>query len=335
MKPGFNYFLFVLLMLGFPVACTKERLLGDAQADPRSVFEETWRVIDERYALFPEKGINWVSVRLIYQDRFVTGMSEQSMFAELTRMLETLKDGHVTLISPFDTSTYAGFYTGYPLNFSMENIVQNYLSTGYRQQGPILYDIREGIGYVYYGQFSTQLNLSDLTIVMKAMEGTKGLILDVRNNTGGFVQAAERLAAVFSLEPVLVKYEQYKSGKERNTFTDPSPRRLRPEGIYYAQPVIILTNRSCFSACNDLVLYTKSMQQIRQYGDQTGGGGSIPSTYQLANGWYLRFSATRTLSPSFQSVETGILPDRKIDITVLDDLRGLDPILETAFLSLR
>jgi C-terminal processing protease CtpA/Prc len=335
MKQGLKYVVFALLILWLPAACTKQGVFDSVRADPRSVFEETWRVIDERYALFPEKKINWDSVRSVYQDRFVPEMSEQSMFTEITRMLETLRDGHVTLISPFDTSTYAGFYTGYPRNFSLEHVINNYLTPGYRQQGPFLYDIRENVGYIYYGQFSSQLDLADLTEVMKEMAGTKGLILDIRNNTGGFVQAAERMAAAFSQESILVKYEQYKLGKERNSFTDPVPRRLSPEGIYYAQPVIVLTNRACFSACNDFVMYTRAMQQIRQYGDQTGGGGSIPSTYQLANGWYLRFSATRTLSPSLQSVEMGLLPDKKIEITVLDDLRGADPILESAFIDLR
>jgi C-terminal processing protease CtpA/Prc len=262
-------------------------------------------------------------------------MSEQALFAELTRMLETLRDGHLTIISPLDTSSYNGFYTGFPRNFSFDNILRNYLTGLPRRQGPILYDSQDGVGYIYYKQFSSMLNLNDLRIVMESLADTKGLIVDVRDNTGGYIQAADRMASVFIKEPLIVKFEQFKSGTGREQFSDPLKRTLQPEGIYYPGRVIVLTNRSCFSACNDFVLYTKSMPQVKQYGDQTGGGGSIPSSYRLANGWFVQFSSSRTLSPALQSVEMGILPDRNLEIGVLDDLRGRDPILEAAFLDLR
>jgi hypothetical protein len=329
-----SYFLVCMSSL-LLTACHKESLFKPAATDPLSIFEETWMVVNERYALFPDKGLNWDSVHSVYRNKFTPQMSERALFSELSRMLETLRDGHLTLISPFDTASYSGFYSGYPRNFSFENVLQNYLLSAPKKQGPLVYDSQDGIGYIYYKQFTSKLDRNDLRIVVDALSGTKGLIVDVRDNTGGFIQAANRLASIFIKEPLLVKFEQYKSGTGREQFTDPLQRNLLPEGLYYPRRVIVLTNRSCFSACNDFVLYMKSIPQVKTYGDQTGGGGSIPASYRLANGWFLQYSSSRTLSPKLQSVEMGILPDRNLGIGVLDDLRGRDPILEAAFFDLR
>jgi C-terminal processing protease CtpA/Prc len=126
-----------------------------------------------------------------------------------------------------------------------------------------------------------------------------------------------------------------KKGPGHDDYMDPVPYYLSPAGTHYGNPVALLTNRSCFSACNDFVLYMSGLSNVKQIGDQTGGGGGIPRDYVLANGWKLQYTSTVTLSPAKASVENGIVPAISITITPTDETNGKDPILEKAFQSLQ
>jgi C-terminal processing protease CtpA/Prc len=77
------------------------------------------------------------------------------------------------------------------------------------------------------------------------------------------------------------------------------------------------------------------IKNVQLYGDQTGGGGAIPLNYILANGWKIQFSASITLSPLKENIENGIMPDMNIFISSINEVNGVDPILERAFLTLK
>jgi C-terminal processing protease CtpA/Prc len=77
------------------------------------------------------------------------------------------------------------------------------------------------------------------------------------------------------------------------------------------------------------------LPNVKLFGDQTGGGGSIPQDYLLANGWILQYSATLTQSPGRIALENGILPDELIYITPIQESNGLDPLIDQAFLYLQ
>jgi C-terminal processing protease CtpA/Prc len=124
-----------------------------------------------------------------------------------------------------------------------------------------------------------------------------------------------------------------KKGPGHEDFTDPQPYYLSPAGQHYNGPVVILTNRSCFSSCNDFILYMSILPNVKLMGDQTGGGGGLPRDYILSNGWKLQYTSTVTLSPAKEIVENGIQPDVNITITPIDETNGKDPILENAFQS--
>jgi C-terminal processing protease CtpA/Prc len=65
-------------------------------------------------------------------------------------------------------------------------------------------------------------------------------------------------------------------------------------------------------------------------GDRTGGGGGIPISADLPNGWQYRFSATYQTLPDGFNIEHGIAPDIEVQTTVQDELNGRDAIIEKA-----
>lgn len=324
----------LLLVLSF-VSCEKALELKDPENSPTAVFDELWKVMDRQYALFGVKGLNWDSVYQNYRPLVSAQTSEKDLFKILSNMLETLKDGHVTLVAAKDTFTYQGFYTAYSPNFNLNNVLNNYLFVQFQIIGPVILKVDNGLGYMYYRSFGDDLSDVQADSIFSELSQTHGLIIDVRGNTGGSSQNVTKIFSRFISTTAIVKYEMSKNGPGHNDFSSARAYSVGPAKQQYTNPVAVLTNRACFSACNDFVLYMSEMPNVTIIGDQTGGGGSIPQRYILANGWSIQYSSTITLSPAREPVENGIQPDINAGISTVDEFNGRDPILDRAILLLQ
>jgi hypothetical protein len=324
----------ILLFAG--VKCEKAFDAGKTGSDPVAVFEEVWKVMDQRYALFEVKNVDWNAVYEYYRSRVSTGMSETDLFNVLGDMLDLVKDGHVSIANSGQTRSYDNFYTAFAANFNYTNLLNNYLGNDYITKGPLLYKIVDSVGYIYYKSFASEADAALLDNLFTDLSArTKGLILDVRDNTGGSSENSSRLFSHFIPAKTLVKFERMKRGPGHSDFYEPEAYYVSPASTVYKKRVAVLTNRKCFSTCNDFVLFMSSLENVKLYGDQTGGGGGIPQDYLLPNGWKLQYTASLTLSPQKQSIENGILPDVNVVISPIDESNGRDPILDRAFLSLK
>jgi C-terminal processing protease CtpA/Prc len=166
---------------------------------------------------------------------------------------------------------------------------------------------------------------------MRYFKDTKGIILDIRNNGGGAVIFVDMLASRFASERVLVGYWQSKIGKGHTDFSEPQPIYLSPSlRESYHGKVALLTNRSCFSAANDFTQTMKVLPNVVVFGDKTGGGAGMPLSSELPCGWSLRLSVSPSMDANMQYTEFGIEPNIRVDMTLEDELQGLDTIIETA-----
>ncbi len=311
-------------------SCEKALNLKEPATDAVAVFDEVWTKLDVQYVFFNLKNVNWDSVYTVYRPQVTEDMSNDALFTVLDHMMQSLRDGHVGIITPEKSSAYGGFYQLYLKNFNYENIITGYLYNDYQTAGPIIYKVNEGIGYLYYSSFEMDVTDAEIDSVLTYFKDTKGLIIDVRDNSGGNTENANKLFRRFISARVLVKYEQQKEGKGHDDFFSPTAFYLSQEGVYYNKPICLLTNRSCFSACNDFVMYMSQLPNVTRIGDNTGGGGGIPVSYLLANGWKIQYTATATLTPQKEYIENGIVPDIHIDITPVEESNGKDPILDEA-----
>ena len=317
------------------VSCRKIIQLNEPGTSALEVFNEAWEIIDQRYALFSIKETNWQNTYTSLSPKANAALSDQDLFNLLVQMLESLQDGHVSLVNSSKIYTYDHFYTAFPVNFNYANVVATYLGTAYHQTGPVTYSIRDSVGYLYYDSFTKSLSAEQLDEVFRFLQNTKGLIVDVRSNTGGDTRNAELFFRHFLADRQLVKYELRKAGKGHEDYAIPDPTYIEGSAKPYLQPVCVLINRSCYSACNDFVMYMSDQPNVLLVGDQTGGGGGFPSEYLLSNGWRLKYTATMTLSPDMKNFEKGISPDIPVGISNIDEQFGKDPILEKAFSILR
>lgn len=331
-KNKVTVFVVAMLFMFTLDGCKKE--FDNPQSDSLAVYDELWNFMDKHYSMFSIKEVDWDKTYLKYKSQIKLNMTDAELFGLLNKLLFTLKDGHVSLMNKKDTATYLNFYQDYPINFNFEIVRNNYFNNDFKKAGPIFFKVVNNVGYIYYPSFSRDVSDSDLDELFKNLNETKGLIIDVRNNTGGNSTNSDKLFGRFISEKKLVKYEVFKKGTGRNDFFEPKPYYVMPAGQVYNKPIILLTNRSCFSACNDFALYLSLLPNVQIMGNQTGGGGGIPFNYILANGWKLQYSATYTLSPTMENIENGIKPNYDIDFSPQDEANGKDIIIETAFKSL-
>jgi hypothetical protein len=320
--------LFILFASFLFPACVE---IEEYSNNPQGNFEALWEILDEHYCFFEYKEIDWNKIHAEYSKRISSNMNAESLFELLDEMLQELKDGHVNLSTPFDVGRYWKWFEDYPANFQSE-LIDNYLTKDYAISGGIRYKILEdNIGYLYYGDFSSGIGESNLDYIINKLAICKGIIIDVRNNGGGLLSNVDKLAARFVNEKTLVGYIQHKTGKGHNDFSAPFPRYIEPSTrLRYQKPVIVLTNRSCFSATNDFVNAMRYFPNVRILGDRTGGGSGLPFNSEIPNGWMVRFSACPVLDAQKQQIEFGIDPDIHVDLQKKDSQKGKDTLIENA-----
>lgn len=302
---------------------------------PQGNFEALWRIIDEHYCFFgykqAEYGLDWDEVHHRYAKQIDEGMTTKQQFEVLTNMLAELRDGHVNLYTTFDVGRYWAWHEDYPSNLS-DTLLYIYMGTDYHIATGLRYRILDdNIGYVRCATFSNDFGAGNLDEILTLLAPCKGLIIDLRDNSGGLVTSAEELAARFTNEKILVGYMQHKTGTAHDAFSPLEEQWLKPaRGVRWQKRTVVLTNRSVFSAANEFVKYMKCCPNVTIVGDRTGGGAGLPFSSELPNGWSVRFSACPMYDKEKNNTEFGIAPHHSVSLQDSDFQKGKDTIIEYA-----
>lgn len=324
-----------LLMVVFATSCIDEEKYNDTPSDN---FEALWRIIDEKYCFLDYKHINWDSIHSVYAAQIHPDMRPYKLFDVLCDMLAELKDGHVNLYSSHDIGRYWNWYEDYPTNF-YEDLQRYYIGTDYLIAGGLKYKILlpDSIGYIYCGSFSSPIGNANINETLYYLRKCRGLILDMRSNSGGVLTYANRLTEHFITERYLSGFIQYKTGSGHNDFSSPEPIYIDPsEGIRWLRPTAVLTNRRCYSATNWFISCMRNLPQVILVGDHTGGGSGLPFSSELPNGWKVRFSASPMSDANGKQIEFGVPPHYEAAIRIPEDFEEhTDHIIDTAYALLR
>ena len=316
----------------FATSCVDEDEYSDT---PRGNFEALWRIIDEHYCFFDYKraeyGLDWDEVYARYSPQVSDRMTDAQLFEVLGNMLGELRDGHVNLYSSADVARNWSWHEDYPSNVS-DTLLRRYLGTDYRIAASLRYRVLDdNIGYIRCASFASAFGEGNLDEVLLYLAPCRALIIDLRDNGGGQLNAAEQLAARFTNSRRLVGYMQHKTGRGHADFSAMEEQWLKPsDGVRWQKRVAVLTNRSVYSAANEFVKYMKRCPQTIVVGDCTGGGAGMPFSSELPGGWGVRFSACPMYDADKQNTEFGIAPDYAVALTDADAARGYDTIIEAA-----
>ncbi len=332
-----NSILFIVSFLSFLGCSTKE----EYSSSPKENYKALWTVLDEGYCYFKEKlpkDSTWYDMYEKYLPKIQNDMPSDSLFDVMAQLLAELKDGHVNLVSPFDISHYDNWEKDYPQNCN-NAIRKLYLGDKYRIAGGLYYGAiqynnhqKDSIGYIQYPSFMSSTSVMNIVSIFVQLRHCKGLILDIRNNKGGLVSNAHLLASHFAAQKTLTGYMRHKIGKGHNDFSEPRPIYVDTlkNGVRWYRPVVVLTNRACYSAANDFALIMKEMPYVTVLGDFTGGGGGVPRSSELPNGWAVRYSSSIMTDIKDQTIEFGVAPDIKVDQNEEDTKNKKDTLIERA-----
>jgi carboxyl-terminal processing protease len=163
-----------------------------------------------------------------------------------------------------------------------------------------------GIGYVHLWQFNAVANEQVRRAVDELLaQNPRGLIFDMRDNGGGFLNQAVMVADVFLDEGVVL----YERGTNDLDETFRSQTNHPAENI----PLVVLVNAGSASASELVAGAMQDRGRAVIIGETTFGKGSVQSINNLSNGAELRVTIARWYTPNNRSVDgVGIIPDIEV-----------------------
>lgn len=160
-----------------------------------------------------------------------------------------------------------------------------------------------------------------------ATTGYKGIILDLRNNPGGFLEVSVDIAGWFLNTGDLVALEQF-SATEQNKNTE---FRANGLGALKNYPLVILVNQGTASAAEILAGALRDNRGVKLVGDKTFGKGSVQELVNMPGGSSLKVTVAKWLTPKGISIsEHGLEPDYKVAISEDEANKNKDPQLDKA-----
>lgn len=325
-----SFFLFVIVVLFGTTSCEKILLDSNPSVDNLAIYDDYSKIFSEKYAMFEFKDVDWNEIDNLTRPLVDNTISQDSLFGILAAMTVTLRDGHTVLID-YEKSI-GGFFdleAGFPKNLN-DTLVSLYLKGDVKTQGDGLSYVilDQNIGYITYRDFEKEVTNEMMDAMLTDLKDTKGIILDVRGNGGGDPSYAALMASHFADKKVSSGFERFKTGPGANDFSD-SPATVEPSsGVNYTKPVMVLTNRLCYSATTTLIYSLNPFEHVKFVGGRTGGGsGSVADGY-LANGWYYSLSTSEFIDHEGRHLDDGFDPDIMVDLDETDMTK--DEIIERA-----
>ena len=176
----------------------------------------------------------------------------------------------------------------------------------------------------------TRFDTDTGSIVQKIVENDfKGkniekVILDLRNNTGGYVSAAKELLSLWIDEDVVLVQKNHGETTEI-TKTNRGKAKLGN------MPTVVLTNGSTASASEIVAGALKDYNKATILGETTFGKGVVQTLFDLPGGALLKITTAHWYTPKGTSVsEAGITPDIEVELTYDDTNHNRDPQMDAA-----
>jgi carboxyl-terminal processing protease len=189
------------------------------------------------------------------------------------------------------------------------------------------WEIKEGdIVYIKLYQFSEKAGLDFREAAVEILQSpAKKIILDLRNNPGGYLEIAQDIAGWFIARGEVVVIKDFGGKKEREIYKSPGP------GRFLNYQMVILINQGSASGSEILAGALKDNRSILLIGERSFGKGSVQELENLRGGSSLKVTVAKWLTPKGELIaDKGLEPDIMIEMTDEDYDKDRDPQLDKA-----
>lgn len=161
------------------------------------------------------------------------------------------------------------------------------------------------VGYIRLNQF-TEKAADEVADAVRDLErkGAKALVLDLRDNPGGLLEASVDVASLFIDKGAVVRIDSRSDGGSERTTTR---RRITTE------PLVVLINENSASASEIVAGALQDHRRAKLVGMKTYGKGSVQDVEALSNGGAVKLTVAHYLTPKGRVIEhKGLKPDVKV-----------------------
>ncbi|MEK9178396.1 MAG: S41 family peptidase [Patescibacteria group bacterium] len=188
------------------------------------------------------------------------------------------------------------------------------------------------IAYIGLSQFGDKTNeewvgaINKLNLETSGGKDIEGLILDLRNNPGGYLSDASFISSEFIERGSIVVIEEEAGGRKTTLSAD-------RKGLFLEVPLIVLINKGSASASEIVAGALRDHERATLLGETSFGKGTIQKAEDLGNGAGLHITIAKWLTPQGNWInEVGLKPDIEVSIDAKDPSHDVQ--LEKAILEL-
>jgi carboxyl-terminal processing protease len=170
-------------------------------------------------------------------------------------------------------------------------------------------------GYLALSQFAKDSAQEVRNALVDMQKGNaEGIVLDLRNNPGGFVPAGREIGGLFLPEKQVLYHSIDRTGTAKDAETSGAP--------LMSKPLVIIVNGATTSAAEMLAAALQENHRAMVIGSKTFGQGLIHSVQPLPDGSAVVFAIARFTTPAGKDVlHRGITPDVAVPSSEMDDPR--------------
>jgi len=137
----------------------------------------------------------------------------------------------------------------------------------------------------------------------------KKIILDLRNNPGGYLEVAQEVAGWFLKKGDVVVWQDEGENKEKKPYNSEGP------SVFFEYPIVVLINEGSASGAEILAGALRDQLGVKLIGETSFGKGSVQEKIALSDNSSLKITVAKWLTPKGDSIdEKGLEPDIKVEI---------------------
>ncbi len=172
------------------------------------------------------------------------------------------------------------------------------------------WELKNGnVAYIRFYQFDQTLAADFKKAAFEILSSpAKKIVLDVRNNPGGYLEICQEVAGWFLKPGQVVTLEDFGKGKEQKKYP------AQGNGAFADYPMVVLMNKGSASASEILAGALHDNRNVKLVGEKSFGKGSVQEVTPLQDGQsFLKITIAHWLTPKGNSIsEVGLSPDIKV-----------------------